>query len=115
MKASFFTTAILALFFTSCKQTETKIETSENPDGSVTTTTVETQKSTAFDSVKINSTVDKAKEKLNKAGEKIDAAANKAGDELKKAGEDLKDATAKGAEKVEQGAEKAKEDLRKKD
>lgn len=114
MKKYFLSATVVALFFTSCKQSETKTEISENPDGTVTTTTVETQKSTGLDSAKINSTVDKAKEKLEIAGNKIDAAAHKAGHQLKKAGEDVKDAAAKGAEKVENSAEKAKEDLQKK-
>lgn len=105
---------VISLGLMSCKQSETKIETTENPDGSTTTTTIETEQSTGLDSAKINATVDKAKEKLNTAGEKIDAAAEKAGDKLEKAGQDVKDAAATGAEKVEKGAEKVKEDLKKK-
>ena len=114
MKKYFLTATILSLFLLSCKQTETKVETAENPDGTVTTTTIETNKSTGLDSVKVNNTIEKAKEKLNAAGEKIDSAAHKAGEKLDKAGENLKDAAARGAEKVEKGAEKAKEDLKKK-
>ena len=107
MKKNIVSALVIALFFTSCKQTETKVETAENPDGTVTTTTIETQKSTNLDSAKVNATVDQAKEKLNLSGEKIDAAADKAG-------EKLKEAAAKGAEKIEDGAAKAKEDLQKK-
>jgi hypothetical protein len=114
MKKYLFSAVIISLFLCSCKQSETKVETAENPDGTVTTTTIETNKSTGLDSAKINSTIDKAKEKLNAAGEKIDEAADKAGDKLDKAGDDLKNAAAKGAEKVEKSAEKAKEDLKKK-
>lgn len=114
MKKYFLSAMVISLSLASCKQSETKVETSENPDGTVTTTTVETQKSAGFDSAKINATVDKAKEKLEVAGDKIDAAADKAGDKLKKAGENVKEVAAKGAEKVEKGAEKAKEDLQKK-
>ena len=100
MKNTILSTLALSLILCSCKQSETKVETAENPDGTVTTTTIETNKTTSFDSTKVNATLDKAKEKLNDAGEKIDAAAGKAGVELKKAGEDVKDAAAKGAEKV---------------
>ena len=114
MKKYYLSAIALSLFLSSCKQSETKVETAENPDGTVTTTTIETNKSTGLDSAKINSTLDKTKEKLNQAGEKIDKAADKAGDKLEKAGEDLKAAAAKGAEKVEKSAEKAKEDLKKK-
>ncbi|MCP2037199.1 hypothetical protein [Chryseobacterium sp. HSC-36S06] len=113
MNKYFLMAAAISVSAISCKQSETKIETTENPDGTVTTTTLETEKSTAFDSAKINATVDKAKEKLNVAGEKIDEVADRAGTELKKAGEDVKDAAAKGAEKVEKGAENVKEDLKK--
>lgn len=102
MKKYFLIAGAVALTVLSCKQSETKTETTENPDGSVTITTVETDKSTALDSATINATVDKAKEKLNVAGET-----------LQKAGEDVKDAASKGAEKVEKGAEKVKEDLKK--
>ncbi|HOB24613.1 MAG TPA: hypothetical protein PKV58_10485 [Kaistella sp.] len=114
MKNYLLAAGFLTLILTACKQSETKVLTSENPDGSVTTTTVETEKTTGVDSAKINATVDKAKEKLNTAGEKIDEAADKAGEHLEKAGEDLKEAASKGAEKVEKGAEKVKEDLKKK-
>ena len=113
MKKYFLTAAVFSLMLMSCKQSETKVETTENPDGSVVTTTIETEKSTVLDSATINATVDKAKEKLNVAGEKIDEVADRAGTELKKAGEDVKDAAAKGAEKVEKGAENVKEDLKK--
>ena len=113
MKKYFLTAAVFSLLLMSCKQSETKVETTENPDGSVTTTTIEKEETTALDSATINATVGKAKEKLNAAGEKIDEAAEHAGAHLKKAGEDVKDAAAKGAEKVEDGAEKVKEDLKK--
>ena len=113
MKNYILTAAALSLLLISCKQSESKVETTENPDGSVVTTTIETEKSTALDSATINATVDKAKEKLNVAGEKIDEVADRAGTELKKAGEDVKDVAAKGAEKVEKGAENVKEDLKK--
>ena len=114
MKKYFLTATVISLFLFSCKQSETKVETAENPDGTVTTTTVETNKTTGLDSTKVNATIDKTKENLDAAGKKIDAAADKAGEQLKKAGEDVKAAAAKGAEKVEQGAAKAKEDLQKK-
>lgn len=113
MKKYFLTGAVFSLMLMSCKQSETKVETNENPDGSITTTTIEKEETTALDSATINATVDKAKEKLNEAGEKIDEAAEQAGTQLKKAGEDVKDAAAKGAEKVEDGAENVKEDLKK--
>ncbi|UOE40978.1 hypothetical protein MTP09_13905 [Chryseobacterium suipulveris] len=113
MKSTILAAGIISLGLMSCKQSETKVETSENPDGSVTTTTFETEKTTALDSAKINATVDKAKEKLNEAGEKIDEAAKKAGEKLEKAGDDLKEATDKGAEKVQKGADKIKDDLKK--
>ncbi|KMQ70491.1 hypothetical protein [Chryseobacterium koreense] len=114
MKTFFLAAGFISLSVIACKKSETKIETTENPDGSVTTTTIETEKATTVDTAKINATMDQAKEKLNKAGEKIDEAADHAGEKLKKAGEDLKDVAAKGAEKVEKGAEKVKEDLKKK-
>lgn len=114
MKNYFLLTACLLMSLSACKQSETKILTSENPDGTVTTTTVETEKSTGLDSAKINATVDKAKEKLNVAGEKIDDAADRAGETLQEAGEDLKVAAQKGAQKVEEGAEKVQNDLKKK-
>ena len=60
----------LSLSLIACKQSEKNFLTSENPDGSVTTTTVENEITTGIDSAKINATVDKAKEKLNAAGEK---------------------------------------------
>lgn len=113
MKKYLLVAGAVSLSVFSCTQSETKTETTENPDGTMTVTTVETEKSTALDSAVINSTVDQAKEKLNVAGEKIDKAAEKAGDELQKAGENVKDAASKGAEKVEQGAEKVQEDLKK--
>lgn len=95
--------SLIATTFTliSCTQSEKKIETSENPDGSLTTTTIETEKSIHPDSAKINATLDKAKEKLEVAGEKIDAAAEKAGEKLEQAGKDVKEAADRGAKKVE--------------
>lgn len=114
MKTFFLTAGLIALSVIACKKSETKIQTTENPDGSVTTTTIETEKTTMVDTAKINATVDQAKEKLNEAGKKIDEATEKTGEKLKKAGEDVKDAAAKGAEKVEKSAEKVKEDLKKK-
>ncbi len=106
--------ATVSLLLISCKKAEKRTEITENPDGSVTTTTIETEKSTSLDSARINETMEEAKERLNSAGEKIDNAADKAGHELRKAGEEVKDAAAKGAEKVEKGAEKVKDDLQKK-
>ncbi|MCQ4035879.1 hypothetical protein [Kaistella montana] len=114
MKNYIIIAAAVSLSLMSCKKAEKKTETVENPDGSVTTTTIETEKTTSLDSARINETVEEAKERLNSAGEKIDDATDKAGHELKKAGEDLKDVAAKGAEKVEKGAEKVKEDLKEK-
>ncbi|MEC5158706.1 hypothetical protein [Chryseobacterium sp. MP_3.2] len=95
--------SIVALTFTavSCTQSETKIETAENPDGSLTTTTIETEKSLYPDSAKINATVDKAKAKLEIVGEKLDVAAEKTGEKLQQAGENVKDAANRGADKVE--------------
>ncbi|MBA5247047.1 hypothetical protein H1R16_07745 [Marnyiella aurantia] len=106
-------TGILSLIVTACTKTETKIETFENPDGSVTTTVVENEETTGLDTVTITNTVQKAKENINEAGEKIEEVADKAGTELKKAGEDLKVATKKGAEKVERTADKAEADMKK--
>ena len=114
MKNYMIIAAAVSLALISCKKAEKRTEITENPDGSVTATTVETEKSTSLDSARINETVEKAKERLNSAGEKIDDAADKAGHELRKAGEEVKDAAAKGAEKVEKGAEKVKKDLEKK-
>jgi hypothetical protein len=114
MKQYFFGAAIISLTLLSCTKSEINVEKVENPDGTVTTTTVEKESSTTLDSVKINATVDNAKEKLDKAGNKIDEFATDGRTQLKKAGEDVKDAAAKEAEKVEKGAEKLKEDLRKK-
>ena len=91
MKNYILIAAIITLTFVSCKKSETKVGTSENPSGTITTTTIETDKSAGFDSTKINATVDKAKEKLEVAGEKIDEAADKEGEKLKKAGEDVKE------------------------
>ncbi len=105
-------TGITSLALTACTKTETKIETFENPDGSVTTTVVENEETTGLDTVAITNTVENAKEKLDIAGEKIEKAADKAGTELKKAGEDVKVATKKGAEKVERSADKAEADLK---
>ena len=103
MKNYLLGTAIISLGLLSCKKSEVNVETVENPDGTVTTTTVEKEHSTTLDSVKINATLDNAKEPLDEAGQTF-----------KQAGEDIKDAAAKGAEKVEKGAEKVKEDLKKK-
>ena len=103
MKKYFLATAVISLGFISCKKSEVNFETVENADGTVTTTTTEKERSTTLDSVKINATLDNAKEQLDEAGQTF-----------KQAGEDLKDAAAKGAEKVEKGAEKVKEDLKKK-
>ncbi|AZB21228.1 hypothetical protein EG338_03340 [Kaistella haifensis] len=114
MKNYIIIAAAVSLALISCKKAEKRTEITENPDGSVTATTVETEKSMSLDSARINETVEKAKERLNSAGEKIDDAADKAGHELKKAGEEVKDAAAKGAEKVEKGAEKVKDDLQNK-
>ena len=98
-----FTFSLIALSFSvmSCTQSETKIETAENPDGSVTTTTVETEKSLYPDSAKINQTVDKAKAKLEVVGEKLDVAAEKTGEKLQEAGENVKDAANRGAKNIE--------------
>lgn len=114
MKNYFLIAVTTAVLLVSCKKTETNIETVENADGTITTTTTEKEHSTTLDSAKIDATVDRAKENLNEAGNKIDSAAKEVGHDLKKAGEDVKDAAAKGAEKVEQGAQKLKEDLKKK-
>jgi hypothetical protein len=54
MKNYLLAAGFLTLSLTACKQSETKVLTSENPDGSVTTTTVETEKTTGVDSAKIN-------------------------------------------------------------
>ncbi|WP_275624526.1 hypothetical protein [Kaistella sp. PBT33-4] len=105
-------TGTISLVLTACTNSETKTETIENPDGTVTTTVVENEETTGLDTVAITNTVETAKEKLNIAGEKIEKAADKAGTELKKAGEDVKVATKKGAEKVERSAEKAEADLK---
>ena len=113
MKNYMIIAAAVSLTLLSCKKAEKRTETSENPDGSVTTTTIETEKSSSLDSARINETLEETKEKLNTAGEKLDDAADKAGHELKKAGEEVKDAAAKGAEKIEEGAGKVKEDLKK--
>ena len=101
MKSITFSLIALSFIFTGCTQSETKIETSENPDGSVTTTTLETEKTLYPDSAKINATVDKAKAKLEVVGEKLDAAAEKTGEKLQEAGENVKDAANRGAKKVE--------------
>ena len=107
MKQYFLGAAVISLGFMSCKKSEVNVETVENGDGTVTTTTTESQRTTTLDSVAINATIDDAKEKL-------DVAAKDAGQTLKQAGEDVKDAAAKGAEKVEIGAEKIQQDLKKK-
>lgn len=104
MKLYFLAAAVISLGLMSCKKSEVNVETVENGDGTITTITTETERTTTLDSVSINSTVDNAKEKL-------DVVAKDAGQTLKQAGEDVKDATARGAEKVEKGAEKIKEDL----
>ena len=114
MKRYFLVAAVISLGLMSCTKSEVKVETTENPDGTVTTTKTEQQKSTYVDSAKVNATVDQAKQKLDQAGNKIDTAVEDAGHTLKRAGEDVKAAAAKGAEKVEKGAEKIKEDLKKK-
>lgn len=85
----------------SCSQTETKTEIIENPDGTTSVKTIETEKVSALDSATIHTTVENAKEKLNEAGETLD-----------EAGRDLKVAAQKGAAKVERGAEKVQADLR---
>ena len=48
MKNYLLAAGFLTLSLTACKQSETKVLTSENPDGSVTTTTVETEKTTDY-------------------------------------------------------------------
>ncbi|AYO58668.1 hypothetical protein CO230_11400 [Chryseobacterium sp. 6424] len=91
---------IAATVLSSCSQTETKTETIENSDGTVSVKTIETEKTSALDSATIQSTVNNAKEKLNEAGKT-----------LNEAGKDIKVAAQKGAEKVEKGAEKVQADL----
>ncbi|KEY18084.1 hypothetical protein [Kaistella antarctica] len=113
MKKYFLSAAIISLGLMSCTKSEVNVETVENSDGTSTTTTVEKEKTTSFDSVKINATVDQAQQKLNEAGKKIDEYAKDGRTQFKKAGNDIKDAAAKGAEKVEKGAEKIKDDLNK--
>ena len=107
MKQYFLGAAVISLGLMSCTKSEVNVQKVENPDGTVTTTTTEKERTTTLDSVRINATVEDAKEKL-------DAAAKDAGQTFKQAGEDVKDAAAKGAAKVEKGAEKLKEDLEKK-
>ncbi len=106
--------AVISLGLASCTNSETNVETVENPDGTITTTTIEKKRSTSLDTTNINTTVDQAKERLDQAETTIDAVAKGASKTFEKAGEDVKDAATKGAEKVEKGAEKIKEDLKKK-
>ena len=86
MKQYFLAAAVISLGLMSCKKSEVNVQKVENPDGTVTTTTTEKERTTSLDSVKINATVDDAKEKLDVAGNKIDAAAKDAGQTLKQAG-----------------------------
>jgi len=116
-------TAILA-FFISCTKSTTKTEKMENPDGSITTTTVTETKSGLVDSSKVDNAKQDVKNTLDKTGEKIDETAKKTKEELnqvgnnikegaKETGKDVKNAASKGAEKIEEGAKKLKEDLKK--
>ena len=74
--------AALGLIMASCSQTETKTETIQNPDGSTSVKTIETEKTSALDSATIQNTVNTAKEKLNNAGEKLDEAADDVREDL---------------------------------
>ena len=107
MKKYFLATAMISLSMIGCKKSELNVETVENSDGTVTTTTVEKERTTTLDSVQIDARVDQATEKFNEV-------ADEAGKTFKQAGEDVKAAAVKGAEKVDQETEKIKADLKKK-
>ncbi|QQV02629.1 MULTISPECIES: hypothetical protein [Chryseobacterium] len=107
----------------SCKESTTKTETVENPDGSVTTITTTETRTGLVDSSKINQAKNDIKNTVDNAGQKIDNSAQKAKQDINAVGQDLKkgvqevsrdakDAAAKGAQKVEDGAKKLKEDLK---
>ena len=84
-------TGIIVTSLISCTNSETKKESVENPDGTVTTKTTEITKTTAIDSAKVNATVENVQEKLQVAGENIKEATNKTGEKLKVAAENTKD------------------------
>lgn len=107
MKKYFLGAAVISLSLISCKKSEMNVETVENSDGTVTTTTVEKERTTTLDSVQIDQRVDQATEKLNEV-------ADEAGKTFKQAGKDVKAAAVKGAEKVDQETEKIKADLKNK-
>ena len=113
MKNYFLAAITMSVLLCSCTKTESYIETTENPDGTISTTTTEKNQTTTFDSVQINETVEQAKDGLTRTGQKIDTAAGKARTQLKKAGEDLKVVAEKGAQKVEIGAKKVQVDINK--
>ena len=135
MKKQILAAFAVSAFFVSCTQSTTKTEKVENPDGSVTTTTVTESHTGIMDSTKIDkaksnleNTVDKTGEKidqtaqktkqnLNEAGKDIKTEANKIGKDIKSGaqavGKDVKNAAATGAQKIEEGAKKLKEDLKK--
>jgi len=73
----------IGFIMASCSQTETKTETIENPDGTTSVKTIETEKTSALDSATIQNTVNTAKEKLNVAGEKLDEAADNVREDLR--------------------------------
>lgn len=119
MKNYILTAVMISVLTVSCTKSTTR---TENPDGSVTTTTV-TEYSSGVDTSKIIKVKEDVKIKVDEAGNTIDEAAqktkeglNKAGKDIKtgakEIGEDVKNAAAKGAEKVEEGAKKLKEDLK---
>lgn len=113
MKKQILAAIAVSLFIVSCTKSTSKTETTENPDGSVTTTTVTETTSGIIDTSKIDKARNDIKSGVDAAGNKIENTAEKVNQDLKKAGEDVKDAAAKGAQKVEEGARNLKEDLNK--
>lgn len=135
MKKQILVAIAVSAFIVSCKQSTSKTEKVENPDGSVTTITTTESRTGLVDSAKIDktksdikNTVDKtgdkieqtaqkAKEDLNAAGKDIKSEANKVGKDIKsgaqEVGKDVKNTAAQGAQKVEDAAKKLKEDLKK--
>lgn len=135
MKKNFLSAVMMAAVIVSCTKSSVKTESTENPDGSITTTTTVSENGLGVDTAKINHVKENAQATINEADRKIDNAAeearnkidatadrtkknlHEAGEDIrqgaKEVGRDVKDAAAKGASKVEEGARKLKEDLKK--
>lgn len=97
--------ALAVVLMTACTQTEKKTEIAENPDGSMSTITVETSRTTGLDTASVKSAVARAKEKLHVAAERLDTLAVQADEGLQRAGKKLKTSVQQGSENLKNKSE----------